>query len=308
MHAQLIRTVFISIILCGLASTKILFDRRPDFRPELPHDVEPVFAAYASPTLKQLSMGFDNADAGLLWIHLLQKVSPQPVQAGHVSWEFLQTDTITTLDPNFESAYHFGSMVLSVMRHDKQGTQRLLQKWADHRPTFWFAHYLLAFHLYSELNDYQHAAKHMLRAASLPGAPPHLASLGIRLLSETGALEHSLQTAVQLFQLESDNVERNVRLKRRIRSLNFALQREQWNRALKEFRESKRRPPDEREWARLVPWNPRVVSSDLTDEVAELLGERFSFRYNSGTNQIESIKPIEALGIDRNGIFRPGST
>jgi len=283
-----------------------IFDQNRGLRPvPTPPDIDlKKYVSFTADKLKKFSLGFENAEAAFLWIHLLQKANDKPVTEGRISWEYVQTEMITSLDPNFESPYHFASMILPVLRQDKEGTHRILLKWIKKSPTQWLPHYLLAFYLYDVLGDYPKAATQMLKAAELPGAPAHLAALGVRLLSETGALEHTLSTALQFYQVNQGNSERQERLRRRIRSISFVLQKRSWEKALEKFKAANgRAPSDTGEFVSLVDWRPRDLAAN--EEMFKFLGERFLFRYDSDRRQIESVKSYTELQIDPTlGIFR----
>jgi len=106
-----------------------------------------------SQSLRKYHLGFGNLLADLIWIHLLQEATHEKLPPGTVSWEFIQLDSITTLDPKFNTAYSFGASFLSVFRQDKIGAKILLEKWVKHRSQNWQPHFLLGYHLYYEMGE-----------------------------------------------------------------------------------------------------------------------------------------------------------
>ncbi len=267
-------------------------------------------SAYQSHSLKRYSLGFDNLIADLIWIQLLQKASHEALSSGSVSWEYAQLEALTTLDPGFERAYSFGAAFLSVFRQDKFGAKLLLEKWVKRRPDYWKSHYTLGYHLFLEMANSKDAAPQILTAASLPGAPTWLSSLGIRLLSESGALAQALKVSLELYQSLRDD-EAKWRMRMRVRSLRFNLQRAAWERALAEYRgQHDGEPPgsgvlhetavrEERELASIV------ATEETPDELRPLLAETFSFRYDADSHSIKAVLPPGEKGLDRIGIFRP---
>lgn len=272
--------------------------------------IEPIRVAFQAQSLKRFSFGFENALADWMWIRLAYSAEHTPISSNQLSWEYAQAETITTLDPKFQWAYHFGSIYLSVFRQDKLGAKYLLQKWVKQEPTNWRAHYFLGFHLYSELNEYEGAAQEILLAARLPGAPSYLPALGIRLLSQTGALFHSLKMAVEFLIYAGTDIERKDRLIRRIRSLRFALQQAIWNESLELYRQQKSKEPDSisvlEEFAKPKLKQLARISDErvLSQDIQEILGEAFSFQYDTPSKRVISSVPEKMLDIDKPGIHR----
>src|SRR5690606_34161437 len=139
------------------------------------------------------------------------------------------------LDPKFEKAYWFGAAFVSIFRRDEIGAKELLTNWVRQRPTFWRSHYNLGFHLFHEMHLYDPAAFHILRAASLPGAPSWLTALGVRLLTASAGTFSALQAAVGLYD-SVNGTEGRYRLRMRVRSLAYALQKARWKEALERYK------------------------------------------------------------------------
>ncbi len=289
---------------------KVALDSR--YTPVRQHSLalKPLSASYEGNALRRSSFGFQNLIADLLWIKLLQGAQHTPLKEEQVSWEYAQLQAITTLDPQFQRPYEFGAAYLSVFRRDKLGARLLLEAWARRRPHYWRTHYLLGYHLFFEMGLYSEAAKEILRASSMESAPPYLTALGIRLLSETGALWQSLELALEIYPGLSD-AEARYRLKKRIRSLRFALEKARWQDALQQFRRAYRKEPER--LLALVPLLP-TMGRDLSsmeegneEDLATLLHEKFQFHYDSKTRSIVAQPSEKELGIDQVGIYRPKS-
>jgi len=271
--------------------------------------LKPVAASYEGKALKRASLGFRNLVADLLWVKLLQGAEHTPLQENTVSWEYAQLQAITTLDPHFDKAFDFGAAYLSVFRRDKQGARLLLEEWAKRRPQYWRTHYLLGYHLYFEMGEYELASKHILKAAGLEKAPGFLSSLGVRLLSEAGGLWQALELAIEMYPNLSD-LEGRVRLQKRIRSIRFALEQARWAEALQKFREQHHQEP--RDLLALAPYLSQVgrdisALEEETLELASVLREKFSFQYDRASKSIVSVRSEQELGIDRTGVYRPNS-
>jgi hypothetical protein len=269
----------------------------------------PQSAVYQSHSLKRFSLGFDNLISGIIWVRLIQKADTHAIQKGEVSWEYAQIDAVTTLDPNFEQAYGFGAISLSVFRQDKMGALLLLEKWVRHRPQYWKAHYLLGYHLYYELGNFSRGSKELLAAAGMPRAPSYLNALGIRLLSETGALAQALKISLELYPSVRD-AEGKYRLVRRVRSLNFALQRAAWESGLGSYKSKYHKAPDGlKDVASFVVSEIRSVASivdDIPADLASVVKEKFAFKYDKKKGQIEPADSMKEMDLEGTGIFLHG--
>lgn len=273
-------------------------------------DLEPLQVSLRGDSLKKLSFGFENLLSSLIWIRLLQEAQHTPLKSNVLSWEFSEVDSITTLDPNFDSAYHFGSMYISFFRRDKEGGKRILEKWVKHRPTFWKAHYMLGMHYFLELEDYASAAPHVIYASQLPGAPDYISSLGIGLLNQSGASLFALHSATELFE-NSVQLESKKRLARRIRGLRFHLQKQNWEKALSQYK-TRHRGKLPAAFSDLEPYfndaPMREISSlaaknNLSADLKILLSEPFPFQLSKDRNSIEPLHPEQAKEFDNIGVY-----
>lgn len=269
-------------------------------------------ADFQANSLSRFHFGFQHALADLLWIELLQKASHKPLMRDEVSWEYAQLNGVISLDHKFSRAYPFGAAFLSVFRRDRLGAQLILEKWTRYDPYNWRTHYMLGYHYFFEQKKYAEASRAMLKAASLPHAPPWLNALGIRLISETGAYFSALQVAMDLYPSIAEE-EGKYRLKKRIRSLRFTLLRTAWERAVKRFPASHGRKPASTE--DIVP----LVKSELSDmsvamqsiqihpDLEEVFKEPFHFSYNPQSGKIDfghNLSAQDLTELEDTGIYR----
>lgn len=196
-------------------------------------------------------------------------------------------ESITTLDRPFYQAYKFGSAFLSVFRRDRFGAKLILEKMSRQFHDIWRPHYLLSFHLYSELNDYPAAAKEMVIASRMPGAPPHLAALGVRLLSEGGALKQALATAIELHKTMHDP-EAKERLEMRIRSVRYHLEELAWKEAVQTYYQTLKR------WPSSIDELKKYLPEDSPSQL-------FQFVWDT---ELKKIRPAKNYSIEKLGIHR----
>jgi hypothetical protein len=294
---KIARCLALGLILAGSLYAKVRVDRRGIAGSWPAPPITRASASFESDSRRRFALGFENLEADLIWIGLLQGAKHSPLHGAGPSWEYSQLDALTSLDPHFEHAYRFGSAFLSVFRQDKWGAEQILRKWVIHYPRLWQSHYLLAYHAFAEMRDFDLASHEMQVAAGLPGAPGWLSALSVRLWSEQGALLPALQVALQLYPGVEDG-EGKRRLRLRIRSLRFALQRAEWDLALRAFRAQYHREPEGlRELAPLVAPTRALAEAEQTadqdDTLKPLLDEKFHFRYDPATRQIESAEKID---------------
>lgn len=260
---------------------------------------------------KPAALGFDNFTAALIWIRLIQIATTEMVLSGKVSWEFTQLRQILLLDPAFQPPYEYGASLLSVFRQDRLGAKYVLERWVQKRPLLWRAHYKLGFHLYSELDEYEAAAREILKAAALERAPGWLTSLSIRLLSENGSLVYGLNQAIELYPSVA-STEGKARLLLRVRSLRYALEKADWEKRVREFEsQQKRKPRSLFEVAQKFPPERRAPASKLEngdplpEELARALAEPLEFRYDFHDQTIRLADPDKEQLWKSVGIRRP---
>jgi len=260
-------------------------------------------------SIKRFNLGFPSLVSGLLWVQLLQEAKLKSVNQGEVSWEFTRLNAITSLDPNMDVAFSFGAVFLSVFKRDRLGARIILEKWVRQRPNFWRAEYLLGYHLYYEMGLFKEGSEHLLRAASFEHSPGWLTSLGIRLLSATGALAQALRMTCDLYGAVH-SVEGQLRLRKRVRSLNYALQKAGWEEALNNYhKQFHREPATIQELHSTLLAGVRDLSSimpaDVDPELKPLIHEGFKFIYDPKKHSIECAQKLEDIEIDITGVHIP---
>jgi hypothetical protein len=301
--------LFSAIVLCFGA--KWLLDNGPLSKGyRSPESLKEVDAAYHGQSLKTYSLGYDNAIAAAIWAQLLQKARFTPVPAGEVSWEAAQLDAITELDPKFERAYEYGAIFVSNFRRDKTGGRTLLEKWVRRRPNYWRANYMLGLHFFLQMNDSTSAGKYILEASRMNHSPEWLSSLGIRLISQTGAFIQSLKIAVEALP-EMRNLESKYRMEMRIRSLNYNLQKQALTDALDHYRkEYKKAPKTLAVLEHQLKERRRELASTFSDtelspEVQELLSEKFEFKLDTKRMRIVAADRAQEKELGQHQVYLP---
>jgi hypothetical protein len=170
------------LILLGaaLAVTTLAALNRLDTAQQGLPDTVGVEAAVLTPgQLAALSGGFGPALADLDWMRATSVPTDQ-IDGPGAERLFRLLDRVTSLDPSFQPAYHFGALLLSVGARRPDLSDRLLLRARVHFPRAWSFPFYLGFNAFYHRTDFDTAGIYMAQAAELPGAPPFLADLARR--------------------------------------------------------------------------------------------------------------------------------
>jgi len=145
----------------------------------LPDTPGPGVSVLSAHQLAALAGGFAPALADIDWMRATAVPTDQ-LEGPGAERLFGLLDRVTTLDPSFQPAYHFGALLLSVGARRPDLSDRLVMRARTHFPRAWSYPFYLAFNAFYHRTDFDTAAAYMEQAAVLPGAPPFLADLARR--------------------------------------------------------------------------------------------------------------------------------
>lgn len=166
--------------------------RRGAFRAQ-----EEVLYLWSGEHVRRLSPGLENVIADIYWLRTVQYFGGQRAFATDKKFDLLQPliDITTTLDPRFELAYRYGAVFLAESYPNGAGQPRaataLLERGVRANPDAWRLRQDLGFFHFFFLNDAQEAARILLEASEVPGAPVWLRSSAADLLRKGGERETS---------------------------------------------------------------------------------------------------------------------
>jgi hypothetical protein len=247
-------------------------------RVELPRTAETVWLPPA-PVLKVLSFGYDRLVADLLWLQVIQyyggKLLAKDTSMPNL-WPFF--DAVTTLDPDFDEAYFFGSYLLAddldrpdlaLNLLDRGRRHRLAAAGSDGAATperlagteAWRYPYQMAFVHYFYRQDKAEASRFFRMAADLPGAPPICLRLAAALSEQTGERETARRMWALVYQSATDSYTR-TRAERNLLRLKIEEDVETLRRTVVAFHGQNQRWPEslaelvELEWLPAVPNDP----------------------------------------------------
>jgi hypothetical protein len=177
----------------------------------------------SGPAMKRAALGYDGFLADVYWIRALQHFGGErtapPDHVRNYALLYPLLDLTTTLDPNFNIAYRFGSIYLGEPYPGGPGRPdlavALLRKGIAAQPHKWQYMQDLGFVYYWHLQDYKTAAAWFQKASEVPGAPSWLRPLAAVTLAEGGHRGASRTIFEQLAQSEDgwlrDSAQRRLR-------------------------------------------------------------------------------------------------
>ena len=193
--------VALVVLLVSATGTQVVLEGKLQ-RPALVPGVQWV----QSPGLmRRLAVGFNALWADIYWIRAVQyygdtKLSVDEKKNYDQLYPLL--DITTSLDPHFNIAFRFGSILLSEGYPNGPGQAdqaiTLLEKGIRESPTKWQYYHDAGFVNYWWRRDAQAAADWFLKGAKLPGAPNWLEPLAATVLAEHGEREASRELWLQL--------------------------------------------------------------------------------------------------------------
>lgn len=149
--------------------------------------------------LRFITLGHSNLMADLLWLQLIQYYGATAQEQSSREYLFSYMDTVTSLSPGFESAYIFGSYVLTENPEQVSQALQLLEKGMQHLPDSWALPFQAGFASYLHQKDYAQAADYFTQAAQKPEAPLLAQQMAAQLNRRTNDHERC-QMGFQLWQ------------------------------------------------------------------------------------------------------------
>lgn len=157
--------------------------------------------------MRRLAVGFNAIWADIYWIRAVQyygstSLSEEPNKSYDQLYPLL--DITTSLDPHFNIAYRFGSILLSESYPHGPGQTgealKLLEKGIRESPDKWQYYHDAGFVEYWWRRDAPAAADWFMKASKLPNAPNWLVPLAATALAEHGERDASRAMWLQLRQ------------------------------------------------------------------------------------------------------------
>jgi hypothetical protein len=193
--------VALVVLLVSATTMQVVLEGKLE-RPATKADVQWI----QSPGLmRRLAVGFNAIWADVYWIRAVQyygSTSLSKDKNKNFDQLYPLLDITTSLDPHFNIAYRFGSILLSEgYPHGPGNTDQaiaLLRKGIGEMPNKWQYYHDAGFVNYWWRRDPQAAADWFMKASKLPGAPNWLQPLAASVLAEHGERNASRALWIQL--------------------------------------------------------------------------------------------------------------
>ena len=196
------RLLLATVIAACLAAAVALQAARDRWYPEVASPVQELYFTNGD-TVGRMALSYNAVLADVYWIRAVQYFGGTRLDAradraagressSTASYDLLYPllDVTTSLDPQFNIAYRFGSIFLAEGYPNGPGRPdlavKLLDKGFAANPTKWQYMYDKAFVYYWAIGDYQAAAHWFSEAATVPGSPDWMPGLAAFMLAQGG--------------------------------------------------------------------------------------------------------------------------
>lgn len=120
--------------------------------------------------LRQVAVEYQNVASDFVWLRAIQYYGHHMMTDQKYEWLGHVFGILTTLDPRFIGAYHFGAMTLAWDAGQPEEAVRMLTGGMKDNPMEWQLPFDAGFISYMQLEDYEAAAYFFEIASKLPGA------------------------------------------------------------------------------------------------------------------------------------------
>ncbi|HEX4946268.1 MAG TPA: hypothetical protein VFZ34_06385 [Blastocatellia bacterium] len=203
--------LWIAVLIVGLGAS-IVLQRWIDAQRGIASAVEESLYISSGQTLKRASLGFDGLLADLYWLRTIQYFGGKSQQIkgdlniGNVGeWKLSLLEPLinitTELDPNYVSAYRFGSLFLPDINPDS--AIKLAQRAIADNPNDWRLQQDLGF-IFWKLKRYDEASAAYLHGARLPGAPPWMEQMAAVMRANGGDRATAKQMFLRIYETTDD--------------------------------------------------------------------------------------------------------
>jgi hypothetical protein len=207
-----------------------------------------VLYLWSGEDVRRLSPGLEDVMADVYWLRTVQYFGSQRAFAAVKDFDLLEPliDITTTLDPRFELAYRYGAVFLAEPHPNGAGRPRaavaLLQRGVQALPTSWRLQQDLGFFHYFFLDEPKEAARILVEASKLPGAPVWLRTSAADFLQTGGERETARRVWRHLAEETDGRMRENALFNlRRLDALDAV---DAHQRTVEEFRRARGRLPE----------------------------------------------------------------
>lgn len=203
--------LWIAVVIVGLGAS-VALQRWIDNRRGIASAVEDALYVSSGKTLKRASLGFDGLMADMYWLRTIQYFGRKSQQIkgdlniGNVNeWKLELLEPLinitTELDPNYVSAYRFGSVFLPDVNPDS--AIKLAQRAIADNPNDWRLQQDLGF-IFWKLKRYEEASAAYLQGSRLPNAPKWMEQMAAIMRANGGDRDTAKHMFLRIYETTDD--------------------------------------------------------------------------------------------------------
>ena len=204
-------SLWIAVLIVGIGAS-IVLQRWMDAQRGVGSAVEEALYVNSGQTLKRASLGFNGLLADLYWLRTIQYFGSKSQQLkgdiniGNVGeWNLTLLEPLinitTELDPNYVSAYRFGSVFLPDI--NPESAVKLAERAIADNPNDWRLYQDLGF-IFWKLKRYDEASAAYLQGARLPNAPKWMEPMAAVMRANGGDRVTAKQMFLRIYETTDD--------------------------------------------------------------------------------------------------------
>jgi tetratricopeptide (TPR) repeat protein len=202
-------TTFLALLITHLTNIK-LTELKKNHTKELS---EALYLPNAK-AISFLSFGYKKALANFIWFKTISYFGRHFASDQHYQWLYLMCDLVTTLDPQAQHVYEFGSNILAWEAHSPKDAAMLLTKAIEHNPRYWKFPYLRGFIYYYFLNEPAKAKLDFINASHMPNAHAVVIRLAAKALGTEDDPAQAIEFLNSILKTSSDDNTKRVLIER----------------------------------------------------------------------------------------------
>ncbi len=133
--------------------------------------------------IRLVTLGYDTFASKILWFNTVNYFGKEFAGSRDYRWLGQMCDVVTTLDHKAQHAFEFCGTLLSWIAKQPEKSSSILTRAIESDPGYWRYWYLRGFNYWYFEDKLELAKADFLKASSIPGAPPFLASIASRLIA-----------------------------------------------------------------------------------------------------------------------------